>query len=513
MNSEQLSMNNYQFQNSESKQVHPSSLILHPLLFATLFFFFFSITVQPSNAQSVAQSVDRKTPPALGETPVLKLPPIQKFSLKNGLQIIVLEKNGVPLVQMNLLVRTGVAIDSSEKVALAKMTATMLDEGVAGKSSLEFADAVDFLGASISTNAGAQFSTISLRTPTSKLNDALKLFADVTLHPDFPQNELDRLRKEQLTSLMQAHDQPRTIADAAHNQFLFSTKHPYGENYPKLEATLNALTVDGLKIFYESCYRPNNAVLVIVGAVKAKEMAAQAEKLFGAWKKGNVPSVHFTDAAQVKGRTIFLIDKPDAAQSEIRIGRIGAARLTEDYFPLVVMNTILGGSFTSRLNQNLRETHGYSYGAGSGFDFRMKPGGFVASSAVQTDVTDKALQEFINELTNICTPVSDAELTRAKNYLALGYPGDFQSVAQIAMQLGEIVLYGLPDEYINNYIPKVLAVTKNDVERVAKKYIDVNAINIVVVGDKKKVEEGIQKLKLGDVKNLSIDDVLGAAPK
>jgi predicted Zn-dependent peptidase len=196
----------------------------------------------------------------------------------------------------------------------------------------------------------------------------------------------------------------------------------------------------------------------------------------------------------------------------IRISRVGVDRLTKDYFPLTVMNTILGGSFSSRLNNNLREQHGYTYWAGSSFDMRLAPGSFTASSSVQTAVTDKAMTEFFNELNRISEKVSDQELTRAKNYLALGYPGDFETVSQIAGQLGEMLYYGLPDDYFNNYIGKVLAVTKEDVQRVAKKYIDPENIAVVVVGDQKSVQKGLEGLKLGKLKTMKIEDVLGKMP-
>ncbi|HEV8538829.1 MAG TPA: pitrilysin family protein, partial [Bacteroidota bacterium] len=264
--------------------------------------------------------------------------------------------------------------------------------------------------------------------------------------------------------------------------------------------------------FHSKYFHPNNAMLIVVGDINPKTIKGKLEKTFGKWKAAAVPKSSWTPAAQVKERKIWIVDKPGAAQSVIRIGRIGVQRLTEDYYPLVVLNTILGGSFTSRLNQNLREQHGYAYGAGSTFDFRPLPGPFSASASVQTDVTDKALTEFMKELTNIMQPVSDEELTRAKNYLALGYPSNFQSVAQIAGQLVEIVLYKLPDSYFNEYTSKILAVTKDDLNRVAKKYLDPERVNIIIVGDNQKIGRGVSSLKIAPVEHLSIDDVLGKAP-
>ncbi|MDL1893031.1 insulinase family protein, partial [Sphingobacteriales bacterium CHB3] len=245
--------------------------------------------------------------------------------------------------------------------------------------------------------------------------------------------------------------------------------------------------------------------------VTAKTILPKLNALFGKWKAGKVESKTWPTAKQVEARKLYLVDKPGAAQSVIRIGRIGVARTTEDYYPIVVMNTILGGSFTSRLNNNLREEHGYAYGAGSRFNFLPLPGSFLASSDVQTDVTDKALTEFMKELTNIST-ISDDELTRAKNYVALSYPSDFQSVGEIAGRLGDLVIYNLPDTYFNNYTKNILAVTKDDVVRVAKKYVDPDKIAIVVVGDMSKVEAGIIALNLGPIEKLTIEEVLGSKP-
>lgn len=460
-----------------------------------------------------AQKPDRSKPPELGPPGALKLPPIERFKLSNGLQVILMEKHSVPLVQVNLMVKTGSAMDPSGQSGLASLTADMMDEGAGTRSALELADGIDYLGATISVFSGMHTSVVALHTPLSKLDSALALMADIAIRPSFPKEELDRLRKERLTQLMQWHDRPNTIAQVAFSQTLFGTKHPYGVPMLGSEQSLRAFRVNDLKRFHTTYYHPNNATLVVVGDVARSSVQSKLESVFKAWSGGTAASVNWPDILQVERRSVYLVDKPGAAQSEIRIGRIGVSRMTDDYFSLEVMNTILGGSFTSRLNQNLRETHGYSYGAGSFFDMRPLPGPFVASSAVQTNVTDKALSEFMKELRGILQPVSDEELERAKNYLALSYPDNFQSVGQIAQMLAELVTYNLPDDYFNKYVERVMKVTKDDVVSVAKKYIDPEKIAIVVVGDRKQVEKGIRDLKLGNLTNMTIEDVLGKPPK
>jgi predicted Zn-dependent peptidase len=442
----------------------------------------------------------------------LKLPPIERLQLSNGLSVVLLEKHDVPLVQIDLLVKVGSTMDPDGKFGLADMTAAMLDEGAGKRSALELAEEVDFLGAHLSTSADYHHSTISLHTPLRQLDTALELMADVVRRPAFAEEELERQRALRLTRLVQWRDEPRDVASVAFNQILFGSGHPYG--VPRLGSaeSLRAMSVQDLKQFHAAYFHPGNAVFIVVGDVDAKRVLPKLESLFGDWATGKIPSLELAKVEQVKRRQIYLVDKPGAAQSVIQIGRIGVARKTEDYDAIVVMNTILGGSFASRLNQNLREEHGYTYGAGSAFSFRPAPGPFRAASSVQTAVTDKALAEFMKELRGILEPVPAEELTRAKNYVALGFPSDFQTVGGIARQLRELVLYGLPDDYFNDYIQNILAVNGDDVQRVAKKYIDPDKLAIIIVGDSETIKRGLEALDLGPLREMTVEDVLGPAP-
>jgi len=460
-----------------------------------------------------AQKPDRSAPPKLGQPASLQLPPIHHFKLSNGLPVVLMEKSQVPLVQINLLIRAGSAMESAGKTGLASLTADMLDKGAGNRDALQLADAVDFLGANLSAGAGQHTSVVSLNTPLARLDSSLALLADVVLRPTFPNAELERLRKEKLTMLLQWHDRPSSIASVLFNRTLFSDNHPYGRPSLGNEKSLRALSTTDLKNFHGRYFLSNNASLIVVGAANVASVQGKLEKAFGSWRTGDIATSTWPGIKQVEKRQIYLADKPGSAQTEIRIGRIGVPRKTDDYFALTVMNTILGGSFTSRLNQNLREQHGYSYGAGSSFSFRPLPGPFLASAAVQTDVTDKALTEFMKELQRILEPVTDDELARGKNYVALGYPSEFQSVGQIAENLQELVTYDLPNEYFNNYMGRILAVTKEDVQRVAKKYIDPEKVAIILVGDRAKIEKGVRALNIGTMQLLTIEQVLGKAPR
>jgi zinc protease len=467
---------------------------------------FLSITI-------TAQKVDRTKPPQLPPPQELKVAPVQKFELSNGLKVYLMEKHEVPLVQLNVIVKTGTVNDPENKTGLANMMMDMMDEGAAGKTALQLADEIDFLGASITTGAGIHTSGIYLHTMLSKFEPALKVMGDIILKPDFPQAELDRKKKDRLTSIMQAHDQPTAIANISFNKLLFGDKHPYGKPAVGNEASIKSFTSNDLNDFNKKYFFANNAFVVAVGDIKKEVLKKKLEAVFGKWPKGNLKEEKISEAAQVENRVVYIIDKPGAPQSVISIGKIGASRFTPDYNQLVVMNTILGGSFTSRLNNNLREEHGYTYGASSRFAFRLVPGSFIASSSVQTEVTDKALTEFFKELNGIREPIPETELTRGKNLVALSYPGGFQSITEIAGQIEEMINYDLPVTYFNDYVGKMLSVNGSEVNAAAKKYIVPEKMIVVVVGDKSKIEAGIKALNLGEIKNYTIEDMLGKIPK
>lgn len=461
---------------------------------------------------ATAQKPDRSGPPKPGPAPSFTMPRVEKFTLSNGLQVVLLEKHQVPLVQVNLVVRTGSAMDPAGRSGLASMTAAMMMEGAGTLDALQLADAIDFLGAQIGVTAGMHTSSVSMGVPVSKIDAALALQADVALRPVFAQNELDRKRRSRLTSLVQWRDEPRSLASVMFNRSVYGTVHPYGVPVLGDEASIRAMKVEDLRSFHAQYFQPANAFLIVVGDVTVPQMKEKLEKVFGAWRGTPGPAPALPPIAQVDKRTITIVDKPGAAQTEIRIGRVGAPRVTEDYYALTVMNTVLGGSFSSRLNQNLREEHGYTYGAGSSFGFRVLPGPFLAAAGVQSAITDSALLEFMKELQGILAPVPDAELERAKNYVALGFPGEFQTVGDLAAKLEEMVIYDLPADYFSNFVRRIQAVTAADVQRVAKRYIDPGKMSIVLVGDRAGIEAKIAALKLAPVTNLTVEDVLGKAP-
>jgi zinc protease len=452
---------------------------------------------------SAQQAPDRTHPPQPGPPAALKLPAIQKQKLSNGLAVWVVEDHKVPVAQVNLVVFSGTADDPPGKYGVASFTAAMLEEGAGSRSALEIADAVDYLGADLNAATTPDLSAVRLHVPVARLADALPIMADVALRPTFPRDELDRQRQQRLTSLLQGRDDPPTIAAVAFSRVLYGKGHRYGTAQMGTAETIKTFTSDDLRGFYTSAFGDfNTATLVPL-----------LEKQFGSWKAaGNAAAEKLPAAEQPTARQVFLVDKPGAPQSQIRIGSIGVPRSTPDYFPIIVMNTILGGSFTSRLNNNLREVHGYAYGAGSGFDMRGGPGPFAASAGVQTDKTAEALKEFFNELNGILKPVPAEELARAKNYVSLRYPSSFETTGDIARRLEDALVYHLPDDYFSKYVQNIQAVTAADVQRVAQKYVQPGRVIVVVVGDLKTIEPGIRAANLGPIKTLTIDEVFGPKP-
>jgi len=442
---------------------------------------------------------DRSKPPELGPPPRVALPPIVTRALPNGLKLMIVEQHELPLADFILLVGSGSTTDPGSKTGVANLTSAMLREGTTTRKSLEIADQIAFLGINLSPSSSWESSTLSLHTPTAQLDSALALFADVALHPSFPANEFERIRKSRLTDLIRLKDQGPAIANLAFPAIIYGTGHPYGAATLGTEASVKSLSVADLQNYYTANFKPNNATLIIVGDVTPSQIEEKINAVFGGWQRGDVPQLTYGDPPKAGTTTIYLIDKPGAAQSSFRIGSVGVPRSTKDYFPLLVMNTILGGSFTSRLNQNLRETRGYTYGAGSRFDMRRAAGPFSASAEIVAAKTDSALLEFMKELNGIRQAVPAEELSRAKRFLQLQLPGNFETTQDIAFQMIPVALYGLPFDYYNNYVQNIEAVTQADVARVAQQYIDPGSLAVVIVGDRKSIEPGLKAVNVAPI--------------
>jgi zinc protease len=449
----------------------------------------------------LSAQVDRAKPPALPPPPALKLPAMQTTMFPNGLTLAVVEMHKVPVVDVQLLVDAGAARDPSAAPGLATFTATMLQQGAGARSALDIADEAAFLGAQLGTAASFDGATASMHVPKRRLEAALDLLADVVLRPSFADSEIVRQRELRAAQLVQQRDEPVSVANIAFPAIVYGREHPYGHPLNGTDSATARLARERVAEFYRTYYRPNDARLLIVGDVTLAEARRLAAARFGGWERGDVPAFPSPPAPPpAAARTVYLIDKPGAAQSVVRIGHAGPVRTTPDWFALEVLNTIVGGAFTSRLNQNLRETHGYTYGAFSQFAPRRLGGAFVALASVVTAKTDSSLIEFLKELRRIRDDtVAAPELAKAKAYLTLGLPGDFETTGGAAARFRELLSFGLPLDYYDHYVDRINAITAADVQRVARQYIDPDHFDIVVVGDKSQIEAGIKALNEGPI--------------
>lgn len=446
------------------------------------------------------QELDRTKRPAGKPAPKVTLPEIQKATVKNGLNVWLVERHELPTVAFNLVIQAGSDHDPVSQPGLASMTAAMMDEGTKSRTALEISDEVEAIGASFGVNSSTDGSYITMSTLAKHLDKALAVFTDVLTNPTFPQKEFARIQKQRITMLLQQHDQPVSIANNVFSYVLYGPDHPYGNNPTGTEASIKAMTTDNLVKFYQTYYRPNNATLIVVGDVKLGDVTSRLETALGNWTTAAVPAFSVPEPKPMDKMRVYLVDKPGAPQSEIRIGYPSLARNTPDYFPVIVMNRLLGGQFTSRINLNLRERHGYTYGARSAFSFQKGVGPFTASAGVVTEKTDSSLHEFLYELNQMRVKGMTAEeLAYVKEGLVGNFALNFETSAQIASSLQNIVLYGLPENYYQNYLQNIDGVTLDAVNRVAKKYLDASTMAAVVVGDLSKIKESVAALKLGDV--------------
>lgn len=439
-------------------------------------------------------------PPKLPPPPSLKLPPVEEARLSNGLRLVVVPMHEVPIVQI-VLNGGGGAREDGTLPGLATFTANMLDEGAGSRDANTLAAEVAYLGASLNTGADWNATSISLRVPKRTLGSALDLMADVVLRPAFAAAEVKRQRDLRLANLIQQRDQPTAVASLAYNATLFPEGHPYHRPIGGDSVSTVALDSATVRQFYARTMSPDRAAVIVTGDVTLAEVRREIERRFGTW--GGPPAGGRTGgqaAVPFQRTTVYLIDKPNAPQSVVRIGHAGVDRKNPDYYAIQVMNTLLGGSFSSRLMTNLRETKGYTYGARSGFDFQPIPGAFTASADVRTDVTDSSLVEFFRELRRIRDTLADpTELERTKQYLALRLPGAFETTAQVANQISSLLLFELPYTWIDDYVHRIMAVTAEDVRRVARAYIKPDSMTVVVVGDAQKTQAGIERLHLGPI--------------
>ena len=436
------------------------------------------------------QALDRTRVPVAGKTPVLRVPVWTRASLGNGVELVVSEKHDLPLVSFSITFLGGAdQYEKADRRGLAAVTAAMMSEGTAARDGEALSNALQLLGGTISTNIGSESGSMSFVSAAGKFPQTLDILADMLLHSTFPPDALERIRQQRLVALAQSRAQPGSIASRVFPRVLYGQAHPFGQ--PVTEESLKAITRDDVTAFHQAYFRPGRALISVVGDVQAATVRATVEKALAPWSAGGEkPSFSYPETPTPHPTTIYIVDKPGAAQSTFAIGIPGPPRNTPDFYALQVMNTILGGQFQSRLNANIREEKGYSYGVTSSFAYGKGHGPFRAGGDVVSDKTDAALVEFMKELKGIVgsRPVTDEELTTAKDALVQRLPAAFASVASVNGAITSLWVQGLPEDYYQQYSKSVGAVTKEDVLRVAKKYVDVDHLAIVIVGDRASIE-------------------------
>lgn len=434
--------------------------------------------------------------PKGGPDPKLTLPAIRKTKLSNGLNVWIVNQSELPIVSMNMVLNTGATVDPADRAGLAGFTAQLLDDGTKTRSAVDISNQLQAIGANLGSSANWDSANVSLQTLTKNLDTALGIYSDVITNPSFPETELNTLKMRSLVGLRQRRDNPNAISNVAYNALLYGKNHPYGRSITGDQSSIQAMNRTEIEKFYQTFYRPNNASLIVVGDVDEKTLVPKLEKAFSEWKPADVPKMSVPAAPNFNAPGIYIIDRPGSAQSVVTIGQIGVPRDNPDYYPLLVMNSILGGQFSARVNMNLREEKGYTYGARTSWGFRRGAGPFEASADVQTAVTKESVIEFMKELNGIrgAIPVTPAELEYNKQSLIRRYPAGFETVGQISGQLANLLIYGLPDSTFNDYIGNINKVTLDDVNRVANKYLTPDRMAVLIVGDKAVIEPRLKEI-------------------
>ena len=453
-------------------------------------------------------TLDRSKPPTPAAPPMLRVPAWSRSALANGAELVVSEKHDLPLVSFTITFSGGYnQADPVARRGLADMTAAMMSEGTRTRDGEALAGALQLLGTTVAVRIAGETGTIAFQCIANKFPATLDIVADMLVNPSFPPEALERLRAQRLVALVQARDQPGAIASRVFPRLVYGDKHPYGQNIT--ETTIKAITRDDVVAFHHAYFRPGHALVTVVGDVNTAAAKASIEKALGAWPRGGEkPAFQYPEMPASRASTIYLADKPDAAQSTFAIGTTGPPRNTPDYFALQVMNTILGGMFQSRLNANIREEKGYSYGVSSSFAYGKGPGAFRAGGDIVSAKSDAALMEFMKELRGIRgeRPITDEELSTAKDALTQRLPGTFASAQSINTAIVSLWTQGLPDGYYQQYAARIAAVRREDVVRVARQYVDVDHLVIVIVGDRSTIEGPLRATRIAPI---AITDIEG----
>lgn len=406
-----------------------------------------------------------------------------RFTTPNGMTVLVLEQHFLPIVEIHALIKVGSAQDPPEKAGVANLVAGLLDEGTATRSSKQLAEQIDFVGGSLDVQADEDFTTASARVLKKDIDVGFTLLADILQHPTFPKQEFERVRSQIIGEITSDNDDPGHVAMKAFNQLVFQN-HPYRWPVNGTEDTLGKITPSDVQTFYAKEYLPNQIILAIVGDISVEQVTTLVQTHFGSWKKGVVQPRTVKRPAVIDRKIVQLIEK-DLTQSTIVIGHPGISRTNPDFYAVTVMNHVLGaGGFSSRLMDTIRDKQGLAYGITSHYDARLMPGSFWINLQTRTEATNQAINGVLAEMRTIReAPVSDQELADAKAFLMGSFPLRLDSTAKLAKVLAQVEFFGLGFDYFTQYPKWIDRVTKEDVQRVAKQYLDPQRYALVVVGN------------------------------
>jgi zinc protease len=455
------------------------------------------------------EPIDRSKTPALGSAEPLNLPPMQRATLSNGLKIVLAERHNAPVVNFSLLVRGGYSSDPGSAPGTCSFAQRMLEEGTPTRDSLQIGEQLESLSANFDATANLDYSNVSLNALKLNMDQALDIYADLILHPAFPQKEFERLQQERLAAIQREKVSPNAMVLRVLPTLLYGTGHPYDESFvgTGTAASVSKMTRGDLAEFHETWFKPNNATLLIVGDTTLAEIKPKLEKLFATWKPGDVPAIEVAKVPEPQKDVVYLMDRPGSGQSIIVAAQLAPPYNSPDQIPLALVNDVFGGNFSSRINMNLREDKHWSYGVQSVVVRARNERPFLSFSPVQTDKTKEAMSELVAEYKNIVgdKPITEAELKDEQSNATLALPGSFETVQQLSGAYGNILQYNLPEDYYNNYTQNVLAVTVEQADETAKKYILPGHLVWLVVGDMSKVEAGIRELNIGEVCKIDAD--------
>lgn len=427
-----------------------------------------------------------------------EFPAVTKFTLSNSLRVVVAPVRRLPLVSVRAVVDAGADGDAMGREGVAMLTATALAEGTVERDGQTLANAFERLGASLDSGAGWDNASAGITVTASRLDAAFALLAEVLMAPRFAEPDVERLKAERLAELLQQRVEPRGLADERFARAVYAHASRYARPAGGTPVSVRTLDVGAVRQWYTARYGATTTTIVIAGDVTPEQVRAVVERRLGAWTgaANTQPAVRVAPRTDV--RAVHVVAKTDAPQSELRVGHVGLPRLHADYFPVVVMNAVLGGLFSSRINLNLREQHAYTYGAYSSFDWRRGAGPFVVGTAVKTEVTDAAVREILGEIDRMRdAPIQGEELDLATKYLAGVFPIRYETTGAVASALTIATVYGLPDDYFTTYRDHIRAVTREDVLRVAQTHLHPEALQVLAVGNASAITDPLAALNIG----------------